>query len=60
MTEDQFRTMLNDVFHGSVDYMKAWARKLLRCANSPRFMVNRDELKIARAVPVYLDSKGPA
>lgn len=57
MTEAQFRALLETVFHGSVDYMRAWVRKLLRCANDPRLMVNRDELKIARATLAYLDSK---
>lgn len=60
MTDDQFRTMLDDVFHGSVDYMQTWARKLLRCANASHLMVNRDELKIARAVLAYIDDKGLA
>lgn len=59
MTEAQFQMLLERRFHGSVDYMQAWAKKTVN-RHRDKLPVNPDEVQAARATLAYLDSKGLA
>lgn len=59
MSEHDFRTLLTGLFHGSVDYLQAWAKKTVN-RHRDKLPVNPVELQSARDVLAYLDSKGLA
>lgn len=59
MSEHDFRTLLTGLFSGSVGYMRAWAKKMVN-RHREKLPVNLAELKSARDVLAYLDSKGLA
>lgn len=59
MSERDFQALLTGLFHGSVNYMQAWAKKTVN-RHRDKLPVNPVELKSARDVLTYLDSKGLA
>ena len=59
MTTDQFRALLERRFHGSIHYMQAWAKKLMR-RHRDGLPVSPMELQSARTTLVYIDEKGLA
>jgi len=59
MNEAQFRALLEQQFHGSINTMQAWAKKTVNRVRD-KLPVNPDEVKAARAVLEHLDARGMA